>query len=311
MVYDLMGAYILLASGIVANRYLLSHGYITAPFLVSVRMLISSAAIILFSARTSPRFRWNYLRHDIAIIALIAIVSTLIPAYLKAYALTTMPAAKQTLIGSIDPFITAFYAYMLWGEPITRRKMLGIAIGFCGIAVSLIAQSPEDALWHSWFFISWPELASIASVAAGRYGWILVQNIMKRERYLPHEVTSITMGVAGLGALLLAWNSPSAPHFINVAPDQIWMFLSVLCYTVFIGNIFGYTAYSYALKAHSSTIVSLVGLSMPILVALIEWMVGLNAPPAYFFTSVGLLAIGFAIFFNVDSLLKSYYTRQL
>lgn len=290
---DMLCAFALLASGNVANKYILQT--MSPELLVGIRMSISGLLIILFSIRRSPRLRWSHIRSDLATLSLIALVSTLIPALLKAFALTYMAPSKQVLIGSIDPFITAFYAYLLFSEPITARQLLGIVVGCTGVVIAALTSTPYEKLWGEWGIFSFPECAVIMAVALGRYGWMVTQGLIRKERYRPHEITALSMLTSGILSLILGLlrgktliiTGPVTPHFVTA-----------VLYTTFIGNIAGYTLYSNCLRHHSSTIVSLTGLSMPLFVALMSWGVGLEPLSATFFIALAFLATGMAIFYS-------------
>lgn len=234
---DMIIAYALLASGNVANKYILKS--MSPALLVGIRMSVSGFLILLFSVRKSPRLRWSYLKHDLPILGVISVVTTLLPALLKAFALTYMVPSKQMVIGSIDPFITAAYAYLLWGEPLSWRKAIGISVGCFGVGISAVTSSPSEQLWGGWWIFSLPELAVVIAVALGRYGWMVVQSMLKKGRYLPHEITALSMLTSGLLSLGISMARGNTLLFTGPTPDN---FISILLYTTFIGNIGGYTA---------------------------------------------------------------------
>lgn len=286
---DIIGAYLLLASGIVANKYVLR--YMAPDLLVGLRMTISGLFLMSLSIRTSPRLRWNHIKHDLGSLIGMSLGSTLIPALLKAYALSMMAASKQTLLGSIDPFITALYAYSIWDERLTARKLIGMTIGFIGIALSVADKVPTE----QWGIISLPEIAVIISIALGRYGWILVQILLKKERYKPTEITSIGMLSSGLISLTL--NIGRGIHFIRPLPDD-FSYINALIYTTVIGNICGYTAYSYCLQRHNATLIATTGLLVPLFVAGISALLGLETLTIRFFIALSMVALGMTIFYS-------------
>lgn len=290
---DMIIAYALLASGNVANKYVLKS--MAPSLLVGIRMSVSGLLILLFSVKSSPRLRWSHIKHDLPVLSVIAVVTTLLPALLKAFALTYMAPSKQMVIGSIDPFITAAYAYFLWGEPLSWRKALGITIGCIGIGISAASSTPTENIWGEWWIFSLPELAVIIAVALGRYGWMVVQSMLKKERYLPHEITALSMLTSGLLSLGISLVQGNTLTFTGPIPNN---FISILLYTTFIGNIGGYTAYSYCLKRHSATVVSLTGLLMPLFVAFMSWFVGLEIITWNFFVAMAFVASGMAIFYS-------------
>lgn len=290
---DIIGAYILLASGIVANKYVLRS--MAPDLLVGIRMLVSGLAIFLYSVSDSPRLRWRYIREDFAKLAFIAICTTLAPSLLKAFALKYMPASKQTLLGSIDPFVTATYAYFIWNDRITLRQFLGMLVAFAGIVVLLISRFPEEQLWGEFSSVSYPEIAALIAVALGRYGWILVQMFIRKDRYAPHEITSLSMLSSGALALILGFFRGMT---YEIPQENPWFFISVLCFTTFVGNIGGYTLYSYCLKHHSATLMSISGLLIPVLVASLSSLLGLEVLNGTFFVAMACVGMGMFLFYS-------------
>jgi len=288
----IIGAYFLLASGIVANKYVLR--FMPSDLLVGLRMTVSGLFLMSFSLGRSPRLTWKHIKDDLFTLLGIALITTLLPALLKAYALSSMAASKQTLLGSIDPFITALYAYLLWREPITLRKLLGITIGFMGIIYSVADRVPAEQL----SIISLPEVAVIVAIALGRYGWMLVQILLRKERYKPTEITSLSMLMSGLCSLGLFYARGGT--FLNNIQEGVPV--TALLYTTFIGNICGYSAYTYCLQRYEATLVSTVGLVVPLFVAALSACSGLEQLTLRFCISFALVAIGMVIF-SSDTLL--------
>ena len=90
----------------------------------------------------------------------------------------TPSPSKVALIGSLDPFLTAIYAYFLWHEKLTRKKLIGILIGFTGSLVLIISHSAAD-MHELWGPLSLAELAAFGSVCISRFGWIKIQQLLK------------------------------------------------------------------------------------------------------------------------------------
>ncbi|MEX0672326.1 MAG: DMT family transporter [Candidatus Babeliales bacterium] len=315
-------AYACMASAFVTNKMLLS--YLSPSLLVGLRMLAAGLALIFFNSN-SKRFTWGYIKKDLFHLTSIVLFTTSIPSVLKAYALKHMLTFKVSLIWSFDPFITAFYAYLIWHERLNWNKVLGISIAFLGVLGTLIAQSPgEDALMIS-TVISYPEIAAIIAMMLGRLGWMTVQYLLRKERYTPVEVNGITMTASGV--LTLTWvffinpfidacffsNSPSLALFwqqicelVSTSFTQIralsdWKAFGLLVYTIWIGNFIGYTMYARALKSYSATLVSLAGFSYPIIAAILAYFALGESITWQFALAAIVIFIGLLVF-NFDQL---------
>lgn len=265
----------LLAAGITINKYVLE--YFTPVWFVAFRMACAGAILLFYNRKTWDETTKKRLRQDVWLIVLIAVCTTFVPTWLKAFGLKYMSAAKTTLLGSIDPFITALYAYILFGEHLTWRKTLGVLLGWVGVLVMVLAPTPQEEIWLLWGPISWPEIAALTSTAIARLGWSLAQRLLKQERYLPTQMNALVMSISGLCALVIAFSS-NQPLFSQQpeASASYWM-LGLFALTVVGASVVGYAMYANCLKLYSPTLVSLAGFLVPILVALFAW-VFLNEP---------------------------------
>ncbi|HBR70822.1 TPA: hypothetical protein DIC20_00710 [Candidatus Dependentiae bacterium] len=289
--FDYISPFLFLSSGVIVNKLILK---VWSPgLLVGIRMLLSGlilGSIALYKGRKNfwDRFRkrWFYL-------AFLASFAAFIPGLLKAYALKHTYASKVALIGSLDPFITALYAYLLWHEKLTRNKWIGILVGFIGIILLIISHSASDM--HEIFGpISLAELAAFGAACVSRFGWIKIQQLLQAHIFNVKEINSICMTFAGIYSLIsTAWIMPqafSAPWSLNI--------IMYLLYTIIGGNLIGYTLYSHLLKKHSATFVSLAGFSMPLFVYFFGWLIlGERLYPSFILSAL-VTFVGLLIFYR-------------
>ena len=289
--YTIFLGFALLASAITINKLILVT--LSPTFFVALRMLASGALLIGYHSYASPRLRFKYIQDDIITILLIAFCATFVPSVLKAYALKYMVSSKAAFLGSLDPFITAFYAYILWNERLKISQILGIALAFMGTSLVLFMNSPQEQTLTAWWVFSYPELAAIAAVFILRYGWILAQKLLKAERYMPSELNGIIMFIGGLYALLASVYFNEC-DFCTI--PRTWEFFALFSYTVIVGNIIAYTIYGYSLKHYNVTLVSLAGLSVPLWVHLYGPIILGEKLSLLFFVALAIMAAGLALF---------------
>jgi drug/metabolite transporter (DMT)-like permease len=67
---------------------------------------------------------------------LMAIVSTVIPAFMLNAGMRRLGANPTAIISAIGPVITLLFAYLLLGETITRVQILGTALVIAGVAIA-------------------------------------------------------------------------------------------------------------------------------------------------------------------------------
>lgn len=283
----------LLASAFTANKFLLFE--LSPVFFVGLRMLIAGTLIIgFYLLKRSKNLRPKHLLQDAGSLLTICFSTTFVPSVFKAFALKYLLSSEAVLIGSLDPFITAVYAYFLFNEKLTLRKFMGICLGF--FAITLLMSTRHTALGDIFDpskLLSWPVLAALAAVIIGRYGWILTQSLLKKERYTPAELNGVSMLGSGILALSTSYiTGQAAPLSIWVSPQM----LGLLAYTVVIGNLVAYTMYAHFLKKYPVTLISFLGFSVPICSHFYGWMV-LDEPLSWkFFLATAIAAYGLVIY---------------
>ena len=289
--FDYISPFFFLATGVIANKLILAVW--NPGFLVGVRMLLSGSILLIIALYKGRKNFLDRFKKQWLYLAFLASFAAFIPAILKAYALQNTYASKVILIGSLDPFITALYAYFLWHEKLTRKKWLGIMIGFLGSIILIVSHSAADI--HEFLGpISLAELAALVSICVSRYGWIKIQQILQSHIFNVKEINGICMFYAGIYSLAsTAWVTPLALH----APWQTSTIMYLL-YTIIGGNLIGYTLYSHLLKKHSATFVALAGFSMPLFVYFFGWLILGEKLYASFILSAVITFIGLLIFYQ-------------
>jgi len=283
---DYIAPFFFLSTGLIANKLILQ---VWSPgFLVGIRMLLSGIILGSIALYKGRKDFWDRFKVQWLYLAILAAFAAFIPAILKAYALKHTYASKIALIGSLDPFITALYAYLLWHEKLTRNKWIGILLGFSGTTLLVISHSVSSA--HEILGpLSLAELAAFCSICVSRLGWIKIQQLLKANIFSVKEINSICMTFAGIYSLAstacIMPRAFSAPWALSTT--------AYLIYTVIGGNLIGFTLYSHLLKKHSATFVSLAGFSMPLFVYFFGWLIlGEQLYPiilAAFITFIGLV----------------------
>ena len=288
MLIVLLG-FALLASAITANKLLL----VSLPplMLVGIRML-GAGIILLWITHKRGVSRFPFFINDLIPLIFIMLFTTFIPSWCKAYALKLLPSWKAAFIGSLDPFVTALYSYMLWSERLSFNKCIGILLGFLG---SLLICFPSTFEWNQFIAVATPELVAFTAVAIGRYGWIMAQRLLKAHRYNPAELNGIIMTGSGLVALPLSWQIESSAWQISFFTEP--SILAMIAYTTIIGNVIAYTMYAHNLKRYSVNFVSLAGFSTPLFVSFYGWLILKEQLTGMFFIATVLTFIGVILFY--------------
>lgn len=293
--FDILFACALLASGTTANKLLLR--YMPVTFFVGLRMLLSGGILGIWIYPQSQRLRLGYLRQDWIKLLLVSLCTTCLPTLFKAYALKHMPLQKASLLASFDPFVAALYGYILFHEKLGWQKFLGMAVGFSGI-VFLLVSSSCSAL-SSFYCLGLPECAALVSVFISRYGWIMVAQLITKDRYNTYEINSLMMIIGGTLSLFLSlYAGAFSTSFIAEFPVSLWL---MLIYTVLIGNICAYSLWSSLFKKYSMSFMSLTGFSISIFSAVYGYFLFHEQLTVQFFVASCIIFLGLLIFYHKEN----------
>lgn len=298
-----------MASAISVNKILL---YALKPeFLVGIRMTAAGLLLGLYTFfHVRHRIHWTKIRTFLPLLIVVALFTTYFPANLKAYALAHMPSAKMAFFGTLDPFVTALYAFFFFKERLTLNKILGILIGFVGMMVLIFTTSPLEAQLQAFSVFSYPELAAFWAIVLSRFGWIQAQQLLKKEIFSPVQINIIIMLMGGIVSLVTAFlraqmtvmplQEAPIPFFKTTFIQSLGssgLLLFFLAYTTIIGNVFGYTFYAHGLKRYSAVFISLASFSIPLLVSFFGWLFLDEPLTLSFFLACAITFVGLLIFY--------------
>lgn len=80
------------------------------------------------------RGEWPVLRRHWRAMIILGLTNSALPFLLFGYAVTTLPAGLTAIFNAATPLFTALIAWAWLGDPMTRWRSLGLALGFAGVA---------------------------------------------------------------------------------------------------------------------------------------------------------------------------------
>lgn len=142
-----------------------------------------------------------------------------------------IPAALASLIVTSNPVHTAIFARVLTGEPLTRRKILGIALAFTGFLIVLIWGSGQDADFGG------SHVKGMLLVAIAPFSWAIYTVLTKPylTRYPSTNIAAYTAIAGFIGALPLLLGEDGAGDRVRAVSLTGWtliVFLSVFGFVV-------------------------------------------------------------------------------
>jgi len=299
--------YALLASTFTIGKYTLN--YSPPFFLVAYRMFLGGGILIsyyIWKHKRLPRVA----KQDIHWFALVAMIHIFIPFFCEFWAMQFISSIKTNLLYSVTPFVTALLAYFMYSEHLTRKKIIGMIIGFFGLFPVLFGQATPDEINLELFRFSLPEAAIIVAMVSAAGAWFVVKKLMDQQ----YSLIAIN-GVAMIaGGVLLACSSVCfeiMPHYAqthslsvvtNIQQFLVWATLLTL-----VANVIVYNFYGWLLKKYSLTFLSFAGFLCPLFGALLGWLFLSEQITVYFIIS--LLLVGFALYIFYQDELRGSVER--
>ena len=171
------------------------------------------------------RGEWPVLRRHWRAMIILGLTNSALPFLLFGYAVTTLPAGLTAIFNAATPLFTALIAWAWLGDPLTRWRSLGLALGFAGVAGLAGYKSLVSGNLQSLQFDSQGALA-IAACMAGALMYGHAASYTKR--YLP-GLPAMVMAAGTQIAAAIALALPAAltwPAALPVATD--WLMAAAL-----------------------------------------------------------------------------------
>jgi drug/metabolite transporter (DMT)-like permease len=174
-----------------------------------------------------------------------------------AWAQQDVPSGIAALLVGTIPFWFALLAWIAFGEKLGGRAILGLALGFAGLALLVDPTGEEGA-----------KPIGAAVIALGAFAWS-AGSLWSRRLPLPSDtLLAASMGMLAGGVLLAAVSGVSGEldeaHFTTEA-------LGATAYMIVVGSLIGFSAYVWLLKVAPASTVSTYAYVNPVIAVLLGW----------------------------------------
>ena len=248
-------------TGGIATRAAFDQG-VEPWFLVTARVIIAAFLVL---GLLLPRRQGIPDRTTLQVGVVMAVANLVIPYVLFTFAYAQASAGFVGLLAAMIPMATALFANrMLPNEPITRWKLIGLSIGFVGVATLLISGDSGLAVGGQPFLAVLLALPGVASIGfSGSYA--------KRHagEYDPTEVTGLQFIFGALILIVPALLIEGSPTGIT---SNGWL---LIVYMAIASTFVPFYLYYRLLQEVPATTVSLIGYMIP-LIALVGGLVLLD-----------------------------------
>jgi len=248
------------------------------PFtLTLVRSLIAASAfsLLLLLRGKFPRIR----REDWPLVLLLAFLAIPLNQFLFLFGIRSTTPSNAALLYATTPILVVLFSRWLLGERLTRRKLIGVALGFAGVAIVILERGVDASIEY----VHGNLIIYVAVLAWGLYTVLGKRLIMQ---YGPLDASAITLLIGTL--IFLPIGLLPALQF-DYASIGGWTWAQIV-YLGVITSVVSYLLWYYALGRVEAGKVALFANLQPILTTVLA-VVLLGQGVTVQFVLGGVLAI--------------------
>jgi drug/metabolite transporter (DMT)-like permease len=264
----------------------------TSPvFLSGIRMGIAGTILLAYQY-FNPRAEFRFQKNHIWLYMQLIVIGVYLKYILRYWSLSYLAPGKFSFLLNGSPFVAALFSFLFFKETLTKKKWLGLFIGFTGLVPMFITSSLPEGSLGEFMFISWPELAAIGAVVAHVYGMIIVRILIRTHAYTPGMINGISMFGAGILGLSTAF---AFEDYFIFSPLQFFAGLSIL---ILISNIICKNLYTSLVKHYSVTFLSFTEFLAPCFAVLYSWIWFGERITWNFYASGSIVLVGLYLFYQ-------------
>lgn len=176
---------------------------------------------------------------------------------LLAWAQQDVPSGIAALLVGTIPLWFAILARIFLGETLGRRALLGLVLGFAGLALLVDPSGTEGA-----------EPIGALAVGVGAFAWAAGSLWSTRSSLPKDTLLAAAMGMLAGGVLLLIVSALGGEfNDARFTPEA----LGATAYMVVIGSLVGFSAYVWLLKVAPASTVSTYAFVNPVIAVTLGW----------------------------------------
>ncbi len=274
-VLGLVVAMLFWGSSFIAMKIALSN--FDAPIVMLGRMSVAASIFLAFRKRFG---KIEYRKGDWRLLGFMALCEPCLYFSFETQALKFTSASEASMITSLLPLMTALAAWLVLGERITKKSLIGLFIALFGVMGITLCSEPSERAPHP---LLGNFLELISMVCATGY------TIMSRHLAGRYSAFFLTAVQAFVGSIFFM---PAALFPNMTIPAQLtWKALAPIVYLGAVVNVLAYFLYNYALSRIPASQVSPYVNLIPVFSMLIGWLI-LNEQLTFFQYAAASLVLG-------------------
>ncbi len=266
------------------------------PFFLAGFRLFLAGALLLFYSCLYQKKRTAFAWKDVLLYVQIIFFGVYAKYTLRNWSLQYLSASKMAFLFNITPFIAALISYVVSGQTITRKQLIGVSVGFLSVIPIILTTTPIEQLMGELFFISLPEVVLLGAIGAHCYSMIITRTLIKEHRQPVILINGIRMIGGGLLCLVTSYMTESACVITNTAG-----FVCGVLTLLIISNIICHNWYLSLLKRHSVTFLACMDYLNPLFTALYGWLFLHELITWHYIVSAACIVAGLYVFYQDES----------
>lgn len=211
--------------------------------------------------------------------------------------LETISAAKSSLIYNAKPFLIAILAHYVYGERITRARVVGLTIGWLGLVPLILYTSPLEGP-GTFLGISSGEWWAFAGASAVAISYMFSVEFIHDNARLPLSFASgMNLFIGGLAAAVtLSLYNPHAWRLTASISMYGWMWLLCAIAQTIVWSVL----FSWCMRSYRPSFVAASSFSVPLFAFVLEWLCCTVQTDISFWLSLVITSLGLYLFCRDD-----------
>lgn len=292
--------YALFGFSFTLGKLMLLHA---APFFVIGTRMIIGGLFLLAYVHHRYRIRCYPTKEDWWLYAQTTVFGVYIFYCVRAWGLQYVTTTKAALLCNLLPFFTALFSYIHLKERLTIYHLAGLIFGFLGMTPILLNDNSMEELMGGISFVSWPEIAIMASVAALGYSVIITQKLVRNHGCPPPLVNGFSMLVGG--AMAFSSSLMIEDKWIRGSWKEL---LVLIIAQIIISNLICSNLHATLLKTYSATFMSFAGFLSPLFTIIYGYFLLDETVSWQFFLSFFMVLVALLIYHYAE--IKAYLQHR-
>ncbi len=211
------------------------------PFQVgALRVIVAFVALIPFVLRKNVRLNSISSKGWVGL-SVVGIIGAGFPAFLFPYAETRLSSASVGILNAITPIFVLLIGGLLFGLIFTRRKVIGVILGFIG-AVFLIVLGGEDINLSE--KLAYASLVLLATICYGISANVL-KNLLNTESIDAITISGLSLGITSIPYICYFIISDS---YKVIDGPVAWVSFGYACILAVVGTAFAQVMFNHLMK---------------------------------------------------------------